>query len=123
MKVFLVNNKEILFGSNALENTDLVNSYKFTHPNATWFHLSNSRSSHAFCLQSEELNRSEKNIVGNILLALSKNTSKNQKMSFCKIKNVKSTNTPGLVNIKFFKEITIKKINEFDKNLYLQNNT
>lgn len=114
MKLFQVNNKIVKFGSNAQENSDLVTEYKESHPTATWFHLTNRSSSHGFYLGDGILDTSEINIIGNILLALSKEGGKNHKITMCQINHVKITKTPGLVNITNDKQKRIVKINNFD---------
>lgn len=114
MKLFQVNNKIVKFGSNAQENSDLVSEYKESHPTATWFHLTNRSSSHAFYLGNDNLDTSEINIIGNILLALSNEHGKNHKITLCQLNNVKITKTPGLVNITNDKQKRIMKINNFD---------
>lgn len=114
MKLFQVNNKIVQFGSNAQENSDLVIEYTKSHPTATWFHLTNRSSSHGFYLGDEVLDTSEINIIGNILLALSKEDGKNHKITMCQLNNVKITKIPGLVNITNDKQKRIMKINNFD---------
>ena len=114
MKLFQVNNKIVQFGSNAQENSDLVIEYTKSHPIATWFHLTNRSSSHGFYLGDDILDTSEINIIGNILLALSKEDGKNHKITMCQLNNVKITKTPGLVNITNDKQKRIMKINNFD---------
>jgi len=114
MKLFQVNNKIVKFGSNAQENSDLVTEYKESHPTATWFHLTNRSSSHGFYLGEGILDTSEINIIGNILLALSKEGGKNHKITMCQINHVNITKTPGLVNITNDKQKRIMKINNFD---------
>jgi predicted ribosome quality control (RQC) complex YloA/Tae2 family protein len=115
MKTFNVNGKTIYFGSNAHDNSDLVNLYRSEYSNGYWFHLSNISSSHGFYLNDEILTKVEKNIIGNILIHLSNKTlPKNQKMIYCKLKNVKTTNKPGLVYTSNTSEISIKKIYNFN---------
>ena len=114
MKIFVINEKKIIFGSTAQENTDLVDSYQSKHPTATWFHLTNRSSSHGFYLGDGILDTSEINIIGNILLALSKEDGKNHKITMCQLNNIKITKTPGLVNITNDKQKRIMKINNFD---------
>ena len=114
MKKFLIDTHSVVFGSNAQENSDLVSEYKESHPTATWFHLTNRSSSHGFYLGEGILDTSEINIIGNILLALSKEDGKNHKITMCQINHVKITKTPGLVNITNDKQKRIMKINNFD---------
>ena len=118
MKIFVINEKKIIFGSTAQENTDLVDSYQSKHPNATWFHLTNRSSSHAFYLNEDILDASEINIIGNILLRLSNDNGKNHKITICQLKNVKVTKTPGLVNITNEKNKRIQRIKNFDSTNY-----
>lgn len=119
MKTFNVNGKTIYFGSNAQNNSDLVNLYRSEYSNGYWFHLSNTSSSHGFYLNDEILTKAEKNIIGNILIYLcNKTLPKNQKMIYCKLKNVKTTEKPGLVYTSNTSEISIKKIYNFDPFVY-----
>ena len=115
MKSLVLGNKTIYFGRNAQENSDLVDQHRINYPNGYWFHLSNISSSHGFYLNDEILTKVEKNIIGNILIHLSNKTlPKNQKMIYCKLKNVKTTNKPGLVYTSNTSEISIKKIYNFN---------
>tara|TARA_Y100000385_G_C12978227_1_gene587182 strand:+ start:724 stop:1086 length:363 start_codon:yes stop_codon:yes gene_type:complete len=118
MKLFQVNNKIVQFGSSAQENSNLVTEYKESHPGATWFHLTNRSSSHAFYLGDGILGASEINIIGNILLRLSNDNGKNHKITICQLKNVKVTKTPGLVNITNEKNKRIQRIKNFDSTNY-----
>ena len=121
MKSFVLGNKIIYFGNNAQENSDLVNTNLVNYPNGYWFHLSNISSSHAFYLNNETLTKAEKNIIGNILINLSNKTlPKNQKMIYCKLKNVKTTNKPGLVYTSNTSEVSIKKIYNLDLSFYVK---
>jgi len=121
MKTFNVDGKTIYFGSNAQENSDLVDQHRINYPNGYWFHLSNISSSHAFYLNNETLTKAEKNIIGNILINLSNKTlPKNQKMIYCKLKNVKTTKTPGLVYTSNTSEVSIKKIYNLDLSFYVK---
>lgn len=119
MKLFQVNNKIVQFGSNAQENSDLVTEYKDSHPTATWFHLTNRSSSHGFYLSEDSLSNIEINIIGNILLSLSNENGKNNQITICPLKYVKTTKTPGLVNISKARAKRIHKINNFDSTDYL----
>lgn len=88
------------------------------YPTAFWYHLANRSSSHGFYLDNESLDRTHHNIIGNILLALSKERGNFNKMSICQLKYVKTTKTPGLVNIQSCKELSIKRIHNFDASEY-----
>ena len=119
MKTFKINDKIVYFGSNARNNTHLVSAFQKQHENAIWFHLTNRSSSHGFYLPNEPLDNIEINIIGNILLSLSNETGKNNKITMCPLKYVKTTKTPGLVNISKERTKRIHKINNFDSNDYL----
>lgn len=119
MKTFKINDKIIYFGSNARDNTHLVSLFQKQHSDATWFHLTNRSSSHGFYLSEEPLSNIEINIIGNILLSLSNENGKNNKITMCPLKYVKTTNTPGLVNISKEQTKRIHKINNFNSNDYL----
>ena len=119
MKTFKLNNKIIYFGSNARNNSYLISVFQKQHNDAIWFHLTDRSSSHGLYLSREPLSKNEINIIGNILLSLSNENGKNNKITICPLKYVKTTKTPGLVNIK--KETTkrIHKINNFNSSDYL----
>lgn len=119
MKTFRIGDKIVYFGSNARDNTHLINLYNKSHPNAIWFHLTNRSSSHGFYLSEDALSNIEINIIGNILLALSNEHGKNNKITICPLKYVKTTKTPGLVNISNEKNKRIHKINNFNASDYL----
>jgi len=119
MKTFKINDKIVYFGSNARDNTHLINLYSKSHSNAIWFHLTNRSSSHGFYLSEDSLSNIEINIIGNILLSLSNENGKNNKITICPLKYVKTTNTPGLVNISNEKSKRIHKINNFLASDYL----
>jgi len=118
VKKFLIDTHQVVFGSNAQENSNLVIQYQTLHPNAFWYHLANRSSSHGFYLGNESLERTHHNIIGNILLALSKEHGKFNKMSICQLKYIKTTKTPGLVDIQNCKELSIKRIHTFDASEY-----
>ena len=113
MKSFIINKKTIIFGSNAKENTELVKKFKELETSTLWFHLSDLSSSHGFYTGDEKLSKEDLQIIGNILLKLSKITSGKNKMDICDIKNVEPTNTNGLVTISKSKKVLIKFINCF----------
>ena len=119
MKTFKINDKIVYFGSNARENSHLVSVFQKQHQDATWFHLTNRSSSHGFYLPDEPLSNIEINIIGNILLSLSNETGKSNKITICPLKFVKTTKTPGLVNISKERTKRIHKINNFNSNDYL----
>lgn len=117
MKTFKINNKTIYFGSNASNNTKLVDLFKEYNPKGLWFHLSNNPSSHGFYLEDTNLEKDEINIIGNILLCLSKLNKNNKikyKMDICSLHDLKTTKTAGLVKIKNEKIVVIKNIMNFN---------
>jgi hypothetical protein len=119
MKTFKIGDKVVYFGSNARENSHLVSVFKKQHEDAIWFHLTNRSSSHGFYLSEDSLSNIEINVIGNILLSLSNENGKNNKITICPLKFVKTTKTPGLVNINKERTKRIHKINNFNSNDYL----
>lgn len=114
MKTFKINNNIIIFGSNAKENTLLVNEYKNKLPDNLWFHLDSLPSSHGISISLEnKLNSNEINIIGNILLFLSKIKNGKYYLTYCKLIDVIPLKSYGLVNIKNYNKKLIKKINNF----------
>lgn len=114
MKTFIINKKQIIFGCNAKENTQLVKKYKEKYPNGYWFHLSNTSSSHGFYLDDIKLTSDDKRIIGNILLNLSKIKNGKYYMDICNLENVNLTKSTGLVSINNSKKFKIKLLYGFN---------
>ena len=110
MKTFSINEKIIIFGSNAKENTTLLKTYQEFNPDGLWFHLSDYPSSHGFYLGGLKLSKEELRGIGNELLRISKYNKKEDKyyMDIVKLSDVRATKTVGLVEIRNERRFYIK---------------
>jgi len=98
---------KIFIGKNAKENSELVK--RFQNSSGVWFHLKDLPSPHIIILDTENtnskiiLNKQLLIYIGGLMKLHSKKAfacSKNLKMEYTEISNVKTTSTPGLVTLK-----------------------
>jgi predicted ribosome quality control (RQC) complex YloA/Tae2 family protein len=107
-----IDNIKIIFiiGSNAKHNTQIVLD---AHENDLWFHLNDLPSAHIIAKISDiELTKKQyKEVIirgAKISKMISKySSSKHLDISYTTIKYVKTTNTPGLVNLEKYHIITV----------------
>lgn len=111
MKEFIIDKIRIIIGENAKENTDLINKNK-NIDHTFWFHLKDYPSPHLILFNdTSELNKETIIKCCNLVKLYSKKEYRYQRnigINYTKLKNVITTKTPGLVQLKG--DVNLKKI-------------
>jgi predicted ribosome quality control (RQC) complex YloA/Tae2 family protein len=93
------NNIKYKLGRNAKENFELIDEANDINPDYWWFHLEDHSSGHCI-VHTELMNKSIALYAGSMVKSNSKvNTTKNVKIIYTQIKNVKKNKTMGEVTL------------------------